>query len=239
MGLGVGSEKTLRGGEVHAGFGRQRPKRACTHMCLCVHVCLTYPQSPITVLAAAQMANPSPSTICSLYLPHLGLVQTESGEVTMGPREQARRAFRQAGLSPCDFRGQDPGPLSTQLRGLGGKSLPNWSLGFRAGILTGLAESGSSTRGGGVVGSNSHSHGLSTRRFCGWWAQDLLHSQPGGRLRPKSSLHTCGSTKLSKSLKTFESPELGCERWRNGYPLRDWVWFLSMETRARELKSCM
>lgn len=148
MGLGVGSEKTLRGGEVHAGFGRQRPKRACTHMCLCVHVCLTYPQSPITVLAAAQMANPSPSTICSLYLPHLGLVQTESGEVTMEPREQARRAFRQAGLSPCDFRGQDPGPLSTQLRGLGGKSLPNWSLGFRAGILTGLAESGSSTRGG-------------------------------------------------------------------------------------------
>lgn len=122
-------------------------------MCVCAraHACtrVSYPQSPITVLAAAQMANPSPSTICSLYLPHLGLVQTESGEVTMGPREQARRGFRQAGLSPCHFRGQDPGPLSTQLCGLGGKSLPNWLLGFRACILTGLAESGNSTRWGG------------------------------------------------------------------------------------------
>ena len=63
------------------------------------------------------MASPSPSTICSLYLPHLRLVQTESGEVTMGPREQAQRAFWQAGLSPSlSVSGsRDPGPLRTQL----------------------------------------------------------------------------------------------------------------------------
>lgn len=70
MGLGVGSEKTLRGGEVHAGFGRQIPKRACVcvHVRMRAHVCLTLnPPSPFWRLHRWQILPLPPSVLCTFH----------------------------------------------------------------------------------------------------------------------------------------------------------------------------
>lgn len=130
-GAGVGSERSpAEERSTWASAGRYPCMHAYVSVCVCACVLFT-PNPPLRPQCAspfwlpAQMASPSPSTICSLYLPHLRLVQTESGEVTMGPREQAQRAFWQAGLSPSlsVSGGQDPGPLRTQLLAWG-RSLP-------------------------------------------------------------------------------------------------------------------
>lgn len=105
VGLEVASEKNLRGREVHTGFDRQICK--CADVRASVHACVLFTSSPpmrppcaSPFWPPAPMAGPSLLTVCSSDLPHLGLVQTESGEVTMGPWERAWRAFGQAGPSP-------------------------------------------------------------------------------------------------------------------------------------------
>lgn len=177
----------------------------CVRACVCV---LLTPRPPVSPQCAspcwppAPLANPSPPAIRSLHRVHLGLVQTgrrgHHGAARISP------AFPQAGLSPC---WSAAGPLSTQPGGPGHDT--RGRVGFRAHIRIGLAESCKSVVGQ-VAGSSPRTRSQYTRGSRGRGARDPApHWGLGGwALRAwAQSPHTCSSL----SLKTFESPELGCE----------------------------
>ena len=186
----------------------------CVCVCACVRarVCvLLTPRPPVSPQCAspfwppAPLANPSPPAICSLHRVHLGLVQT----VRRGHHGAARisPAFQQAGLSPC---WSAAGPLSTQPGGPGHDT--RGRVGFRAHIRIGLAESCKSVVGQ-ATGSSPRTCSQYTRGSRGWGARDPAPhwGLGGGPLGPGRSLPTCAAPRSSLSLKTFESPELGCE----------------------------